>query len=96
MTNFRTEPPWEASKGVPPEYEILAEFPFVVWGWECDRHQWILRAPDGEIVLGRTSHTGFHEAGSGIDAIRELNDDINTLSGFIQDTQRALEMLPND
>ena len=96
MSNFRTEPPWEGGKYVPAEYEILAEFPNVSWGWEVDLYYWILRDPtDGEVFLGSTDHTGFrwHRKQDAIDMLKE---DIETLNGFIQDTQRALEMLPND
>ena len=95
MTNFRTEPPWERADRVPIGYEILAEFPNVSWGWECDLYYWILRDTDGEIFLGSTDHGGFrwHRKQDAIDTLKE---DIETLSKFIQDTQRALEMLPND
>jgi hypothetical protein len=95
MTNFQTEPPWESADRVPAEYEILAEFPNVSWGWECDLYYWILRDTDGEIFLGSTNHTRFcwHRKQDAIDMLKE---DIETLNEFIQDTKRALEMLPND
>ena len=95
MSNFRTEPPWERADRVPAEYEILAEFPNVSWGWECDLYYWILRDTDGEIFLGSTNHTRFcwHRKQDAIDTLKEA---IETLNEFIQDTKRALEMLPND
>jgi hypothetical protein len=96
MSNFRTEPPREGGKYVPAEYEILAEFPCVCWGWECDLYYWILRDPtDGEVFLGSTNHGGFFWERKQ-DAIDTLEEDIKTLNEFIQDTKRALEMLPND
>jgi hypothetical protein len=95
VTNFRTEPPWERADRVPTEYEILAEFPNVSWGWECDLCYWILRDTDGEVFLGSTSHGRFFSKREQ-DAIDTLKEDIEALSEFIQDTQRALEMLPND
>lgn len=95
MSNFRTEPPWGSADMVPAEYEILAEFPNVCWGWECDRYYWILRDADGEIFLGSTSHGRFFSRRKQ-DTIDMLKEDIETLSEFIQDTKRALEMLPND
>jgi hypothetical protein len=93
MSEFRTEPPWgDYAHLVPTEYEIVAEFPSVVWGWECDLYQWILRAPDGELVVGGTSHGSFYVR-RGVDAIRTLNNDIEILNSFIEDTQRALRFL---
>lgn len=95
MSNFRTEPPWKGGKYVPAEYEILAEFPCVCWGWECDLYYWILRDPtDGEVFLGSTNHGRFFWRRKQ-DAIDTLGEDIETLNEYIQDTQRALEMLPN-
>jgi hypothetical protein len=53
---FRTAPPWKGAKYVPAQYEILAEFPYVQWEWECDGYQWILRDRlSGEVFLGGTS-----------------------------------------
>lgn len=95
MSNFRTEPPWEEGHLVPAEYEILAEFPCVCWGWEMDLYYWILRDVDGEVFLGSASHGSFFSRRKER-AINMLKVDIETLNEFIQHMQRALEMLPND
>jgi hypothetical protein len=60
---LRWQGPWESEDldQIPEGHEILAEFPSVVWGWECDLYQWILRAPDGRRYIGGTSHGRFHE-----------------------------------
>ena len=95
MSDFRTEPPWESADTVPTEYEILAEFSNVCLGWECDLYYWILRDTDGKVFLGSTTHGRFLQHRKQ-DAIDTLKKDIEYLNQFVQDTQRALEMLPND
>jgi hypothetical protein len=60
---LRWQGPWESEdlNQIPKGHEILAEFPSVVWGWECDLYQWILRDPDGRRYIGGTSHGRFYE-----------------------------------
>jgi len=60
---LRWQGPWESEElsQIPEGHEILAEFPSVIWGRECDLYQWILRAPDGRQYIGGTSHGRFYE-----------------------------------
>ena len=60
---LRWQGPWESEDldQIPEGHKILAEFPAVVWGWECDLYQWILRDPDGRRYIGGTSHGSFYE-----------------------------------
>ena len=95
LKEFRTAPPWEGmdffKETVPAQYEILAEFPKVQWGWELDEHQWILRDPlAGEVFLGETSHGRFVKSSN---SITDLKTYINDLTEHVKCAQRALEML---
>ena len=85
-----TEPPWsgEDQDRIPPEYTIVAEFPSVTWGWECDMYYWILRDPEGRFVIGATSHGRFY-----IGELSQLEDQINNLTDYIGATRKAIEML---
>lgn len=87
---FRTEPPWNLEDGaaIPEGHTILAEFPAVNWGWECDMYFWILRDPTGRIYLWASSHVMFYEA-----EIQELEEQISELQSYIDATQQALKML---
>lgn len=60
---LRWQGPWRSEdlSQIPEGHEILAEFPAVIWGWECDLYQWILRAPDGRRYVGGTNHGRFYE-----------------------------------
>jgi hypothetical protein len=60
---LRWQGPWESEDldQIPEGHKILAEFPSVVWGWECDLYQWILRDPNGRRYIGGTSHGSFYE-----------------------------------
>ena len=60
---LRWRGPWESEdlNQIPEGHEILAEFPAVVWGWEYDLYQWILRDPNGRRYIGGTSHGRFYE-----------------------------------
>ena len=60
---LRWQCPWESEdlSQIPKGHEILAEFPSVVWGWEGDLYQWILRAPDGRRYIGGTSYGRFYK-----------------------------------
>jgi hypothetical protein len=93
MTNFRTKPPWQSGESVPSEYSIVAEFPHVSWGWDCDAHYWILLDKDGNRVLGTTSHGSFFICK---DAQEWLNGQIEDLKEYIADTRKALRQLTND
>ena len=88
-TDFRTEPPWQ-KKGIdiPPEYTIVAELPCVTWGWELDLYYWILKDQDGTLVLGGSNHGGFCLANAD-----SLKEQISTLSGYIEDTKSALQLI---
>ena len=96
LQEFRTAPPWAGTGSLPDEvvpaqYEILAEFPKVCWGWELDEHQWILRdLLSGEVFLGGTSHGRFFTSSNSIDDLKEY---INKLTEYVECAQRALEML---
>ena len=87
-TNFRTEPPWETKAYIPPEYTIVAELPCVTWGWELDLYYWILKDQDGTLVIGRSNHGGFCLANT-----YSLKEQISTLSGYIEDTKSALQLI---
>lgn len=60
---LRWQGPWESKNidQIPKGHEILAEFPNVAWGWECDLYSWVLRDPNGRRYLASTSHGHFHE-----------------------------------
>ena len=90
-TDFRTEPPWEGEdRGIeiPPKYTIVAELPCVTWGWEEDLHYWILRDQDGNLVVGASSHGSFYLADAD-----SLKEQISTLSGYIEATKLALQLI---
>ena len=88
-TDFRTEPPWQ-NEGVviPPEYTIVAELPCVTWGWELDLYYWILKDQDGTLVLGASSHGRFYLADAD-----SLKEQISTLSGYLEATKSALQLI---
>lgn len=88
--HFRTQPPWAGSPEaiVPPGFEVVAEFPNVQWGWEMDSYYWILRNPDGALVLGTTAHGEFRFVEGS-----ELLERIDELTDFIRATRRAYDML---
>ena len=88
-TDFRTEPPWQ-KKGIdiPPEYTIVAELPRVTWGWELDPYYWILKDQDGTLVIGRSNHGGFCLANT-----YSLKEQISTLSGYLEATKSALQLI---
>lgn len=88
---FRTSPPWEHGNIVPSEYTVVAEFPCVTWGWECDMYYWILRDSDGNRVLATTNHGSFLVCKEGPEW---LKSQVKELSEFIECTKRALEQLP--
>ena len=94
LKEFRTAPPlkvWEYAVDVPAQYEILAEFPCVTWGWESDLYQWILRDPlSGEVFLGGTAYGRFFKSSNSIDSLKE---DINRLTEYVGCAQLALKML---
>ena len=76
---------------MPAQYEILAEFPKVKWGWELDEHQWILRdSLTGEVFLGETCHGRFFTSSNSIDDLKKY---INELTEYVECAQLALEML---
>lgn len=60
---LRLQGPWKSEDldVIPEGHTIVAEFPSVVWGWECDLYRWILRAPDGRRYIGGISHGNFYE-----------------------------------
>jgi hypothetical protein len=62
-TTLRWKGPWESKSvdQVPEGHKIVAEFPNVVWGWECDLYRWIIEDPSGRRYIGGTSHGRFHE-----------------------------------
>ena len=87
--NFRTEPPWQ-KKGIdiPPEYTIVAELPHVEWGWELDLYYWILKDQDGTLVIGASNHGRFYLANAD-----SLKEQISTLSGYLEATKSALQLI---
>lgn len=85
---FRTSPPWEQVPTLPEGHEILAEFPTVVWGWECDMYYWIICDPSNRVYIGATNHGSFYEAKPD-----ELTYQISKLNSYIEATQQALSML---
>ena len=85
---FRTSPPWEQAPTLPEGHEIVAEFPAVCWGWECDMYYWIIRDSFNRVYVGTTSHGSFYKAEPA-----ELTDKINTLNSYIQAMQQALSLL---
>ena len=88
-TDFRTEPPWQKEGiDIPPEYTIVAELPRVVWGWELDLYYWILKDQDGTLVLGASSHGCFY-----LDNADSLKEQISTLSGYLEATKSALQLI---
>lgn len=90
QTDFRTEPPWQKGGGVsiPPEYTIVAELPCVIWGWEHDLYYWILKDQDGALVLGASNHGSFYLADAD-----SLKEQISTLSGYLEATKSALQLI---
>ena len=89
-TDFRTEPPWQEKEeiAIPPEYTIVAELPCVVWAWELDLYYWILKDQNGTLVVGGSSHGRFYLADA--DALKEQ---ISTLSGYLEATKSALQLI---
>ena len=88
-TDFRTEPPWQKEGiDIPPEYTIVAELPRVTWGWELDPYYWILKDQDGTLVIGRSNHGGFCLANT-----YSLKEQISTLSGYLEATKSALQLI---
>ena len=88
-TDFRTEPPWQKEGiDIPPEYTIVAELPRVTWGWELDPYYWILKDQDGTLVLGTSSYGDFCLANDD-----SLKEQISTLSGYLEDTKSALQLI---
>lgn len=88
---FRTSPPWEQAPTLPEGHKILAEFPAVCWGWECDMYYWIIRDTSGRVYVGATSHGRFYEA-----KLSELTHQIDELNSYIEATQKALSMLKTE
>lgn len=84
---FRTSPPWEEAPTLPKGHEILAEFPAVLWGWECDMYYWIIRDPSSRVYVGATNHGKFYAAKPD-----KLERQINELNSYIEVTQQALSM----
>ena len=84
---LRTSPPWKEAPTLPKGHEILAEFPAVLWGWECDMYYWIIRDPSSRVYVGATSHGMFYEAKPD-----RLAHQINELNSYIEATQQALSM----
>ena len=88
-TNFRTEPPWQKEGiDIPPEYTIVAELPRVTWGWELDLYYWILKDQDGTLVLGGSNHGGFRLVNAD-----SLKEQISALSGYLEATKSALQLI---
>ena len=87
-TDFRTEPPWRAAVDIPPEYTIVAELPCVIWGWELDLYYWILKDQNGTLVVGGSSHGRFY-----LDDADSLKEQISTLSGYLEATKSALQLI---
>ena len=88
-TDFRTEPPWQkVGIDIPPEYTIVAELPRVTWGWELDPYYWILKDQDGTLVLGGSNHGGFRLVNAD-----SLKEQISALSGYLEATKSALQLI---
>ena len=89
-SNFRTEPPWSTEEldRIPPGYTIIAELPSVTWGWDCDLYYWILRNPEGQLVIASTNHGSFY-----IGKASDLHYQINELADYIKATSEAIAML---
>jgi hypothetical protein len=90
-TDFKIEPPWQEEGGrvnIPSRYTVVAELPCITWGWELDRYYWILKDQNGALVLGGSDHGRFCVANT--DSLREQ---ISTLSGYIEATKSALQLL---
>lgn len=88
-TDFRTEPPWQKLRvAIPLAYTIVAELPCVTWGEELDRYYWILKDQDGTLVLGASSHGCFY-----LDDADSLKEQISALSGYLEATKSALQLI---
>ena len=89
-TDFRTEPPWQGKEeiAIPPEYTIVAELPCVIWRWELDLYYWILKDQNGTLVVGASNHGRFYLADAD-----SLKEQISALSGYLEATKSALQLI---
>jgi hypothetical protein len=69
-------------------YQILSSFKIAHLGWDTDIQAWIAKSSDDNNVVILTNHGSFY-----IGSKNELQEKIKEYKKWIEETQRAIELL---